>query len=319
MNPNQCIIIGAGISGMSAAQLLRKNGFEVKILEANSRIGGRICPVELQANLLSKEDERKVKPITIQCGANWVHDLRMSNPIYSIVSKENLTLFETHDGDILFSNRTYISDRSYYETHSRPRIYSTEELAQVNSIGSKIENQYYTIRKKLRKQLKASEQHQVSLADTINRAIYRISNEEIMKHEERVVLQDSIQQLLYLHYQFMGFSEGYELNDVSFTRWFDIADEDFEFGEAIICEGTSRIIQPLSESLDITLNCRVTQIDWSELYSIINNHPTTTSTTRTTQQPMIHIHTSNGSIYSTPHVILTPSIGVLQSNSFTFL
>ena len=40
------IIIGAGISGLSAADHLIDNGNDVLILEARDRIGGRIWPEE---------------------------------------------------------------------------------------------------------------------------------------------------------------------------------------------------------------------------------------------------------------------------------
>jgi hypothetical protein len=310
----RCLVVGAGISGLAAAQMLRKNGFQVKILEANSRIGGRICPMDLTANLLPSEEAQEYQPITVQCGANWVHDLRSSNPIYRLVEKEQLTLFDTHDGDHLFGQRSYISDRSHYEAHSTPRIFTPEELSRVNLIGTKMERHYGIIRKRLRK-LKAAQQHQVTLSETIDRAIRRIYSEELSQTEGgagEVVHDPSIQQLLYLHYAFMGFSEGYELNNVSFTRWFDVADEDFEFGEAIICEGTSRLLGPLSESLDIQLNTPISCVDWQELHSSIS------SPTPTAVQPLIHLHTLSGETYSAPHVIITSSVGVLQSGSLSF-
>lgn len=42
MNNNKIVIIGAGLSGLTIAYLLQKKGFEITILEANTRIGGRI-------------------------------------------------------------------------------------------------------------------------------------------------------------------------------------------------------------------------------------------------------------------------------------
>ena len=35
------IVIGAGVSGLSAARLLHQNGFDVLVLEAQDRVGGR--------------------------------------------------------------------------------------------------------------------------------------------------------------------------------------------------------------------------------------------------------------------------------------
>ena len=47
-NYHQFIIIGGGISGLSAASHLAKNGFkDFKLLEARNRLGGRIATMQI--------------------------------------------------------------------------------------------------------------------------------------------------------------------------------------------------------------------------------------------------------------------------------
>lgn len=47
------VVVGAGISGISAASKLIENGFRnVTILEAENRIGGRVCTVPFASNVL---------------------------------------------------------------------------------------------------------------------------------------------------------------------------------------------------------------------------------------------------------------------------
>ena len=47
------VIIGAGASGIAAASRLLENGYsDVTILEAENRIGGRICSVEFGGTLV---------------------------------------------------------------------------------------------------------------------------------------------------------------------------------------------------------------------------------------------------------------------------
>ena len=41
-------IVGAGISGLSAAFELQKSGFEVTILEGSERLGGKILTSEIE-------------------------------------------------------------------------------------------------------------------------------------------------------------------------------------------------------------------------------------------------------------------------------
>ena len=73
------IIIGAGVAGMTAAQELQRNGFEVTILEGLSRVGGRVCPIRLGENY-------------IDTGATWIHYYK-NNPITAFA--------EMHDWEII--------------------------------------------------------------------------------------------------------------------------------------------------------------------------------------------------------------------------
>lgn len=61
------LIIGAGVAGMTAAQHLRKNGFEVTILEGLNRVGGRVAPVSFGEYY-------------IDTGATWIHYYK-GNPL----------------------------------------------------------------------------------------------------------------------------------------------------------------------------------------------------------------------------------------------
>src|SRR5947208_615071 len=69
------IVVGAGISGLAAAEMLHRAGREVVVLEARERIGGRIAtdyslgyPVELGANWIDKVPDSPIISIASAIG-----------------------------------------------------------------------------------------------------------------------------------------------------------------------------------------------------------------------------------------------------------
>ncbi len=74
------IIIGAGVAGLSAANLLRAAGIEVVIVEARDRIGGRTHTLELAG-------------ARVDLGAAWIHG-RRRNPVAAIADALGLATRE---------------------------------------------------------------------------------------------------------------------------------------------------------------------------------------------------------------------------------
>ncbi|XP_060042874.1 spermine oxidase isoform X2 [Erinaceus europaeus] len=79
------VVIGAGLAGLAAAKALLEQGFtDVTVLEASSRIGGRVESV-------------KLGHATFELGATWIHGSH-GNPIYHLAETNGL-LEETTDGE----------------------------------------------------------------------------------------------------------------------------------------------------------------------------------------------------------------------------
>ena len=93
------LVIGAGISGLSAAQVLSKTShFNVKVIEARDRIGGRVATVPM--------GESKTM---VDIGASWIHGIGpgvlgdeekgfwkgQMNPIYNIAKENNFLSSKT--------------------------------------------------------------------------------------------------------------------------------------------------------------------------------------------------------------------------------
>lgn len=91
-------IVGAGFSGLAAAQCLNKANFSPVIFEGRDRTGGRVHTIY--------DEQGKTKEL----GASWVHgrgpgayDLKswkkQMNPIYEICQRHGVETKETWDGD----------------------------------------------------------------------------------------------------------------------------------------------------------------------------------------------------------------------------
>ncbi|KAH7850304.1 hypothetical protein Vadar_030720 [Vaccinium darrowii] len=86
------IVIGGGISGISAARTLQDANIKVLLLESRDRIGGRIhtdysfgCPVDM--------------------GASWLHGVCNENPLAPLIRSLGLTLYRTSgDNSVLYDH-----------------------------------------------------------------------------------------------------------------------------------------------------------------------------------------------------------------------
>lgn len=82
-NGKSVIVIGGGISGLTAAKKLKQNGFNVIVLEAQDKVGGRL---RTDRSLGVAFDE----------GASWIHGTR-GNPITALAKQAGMTTAFTDD------------------------------------------------------------------------------------------------------------------------------------------------------------------------------------------------------------------------------
>lgn len=100
-NQRKVIIIGAGPSGISAARSLHLAGYDPIVLEARSRIGGRMFCTTMYPDLTNDNVEAaRQNSLNIQLGANWIHGLHDDiNPMYTLSKKLGLRLHQTSSDD----------------------------------------------------------------------------------------------------------------------------------------------------------------------------------------------------------------------------
>jgi monoamine oxidase len=82
------IVVGSGVSGLNAASLLKDKGFNVKILEARTRPGGRL-------------HSDKSFGYALDLGAAWIHG-NVNNSVYDLAKQKNINLlkFDYEDMEI---------------------------------------------------------------------------------------------------------------------------------------------------------------------------------------------------------------------------
>ncbi|KAJ7052579.1 hypothetical protein C8F01DRAFT_1170479 [Mycena amicta] len=93
LKPHICVV-GAGISGLRCADVLLSKGFQVTILEARDRIGGRIC----QSDALG---------YTADIGPNWIHawtDSDEPHPIFKLAKDTNTPVHYWNDKELVFDS-----------------------------------------------------------------------------------------------------------------------------------------------------------------------------------------------------------------------
>ena len=84
------LVIGAGISGLAAARQLTQQKYNVLVLEARDRIGGR------------SESEKPWGGVTLDMGASWIHGIR-NNPIHELAQQNKIETFRPTPPSIGFT------------------------------------------------------------------------------------------------------------------------------------------------------------------------------------------------------------------------
>lgn len=83
------VVVGAGVAGLAAAQELAEQGYEVVVVEARDRTGGRVWTYDLDG-----------QPVDL--GASWIHGID-GNPVAQLADEEGIEVVPTdYDDAVLY-------------------------------------------------------------------------------------------------------------------------------------------------------------------------------------------------------------------------
>lgn len=236
------VIVGAGISGLAAAKKLKETGFNVVVLEAQDKVGGRL---RTNRSLGVGFDE----------GASWIHGID-GNPITDLAQQAGMDTFYTED-----------ESRKSYDISGILRSASTYDDA---------EEELYNI-----------------LETMMNSGNATQSFETVFNNLYPAKATDRLWKFLLSTY--ITFDTG-DLNNLSSLLY----DEGEEFGgiEKIATNGYDTIANYLASELNVQLNQRVTNIDYSTAKIKITHNGTTTEC---------------------DYAIVSVPLGVLKANTIEFV
>jgi len=241
-NGKTVIVIGAGISGLAAAKKIKDKGFNVIVLEAQEKIGGRI------------RTDRSLG-IAFDEGASWIHGPK-GNPITNLASQAGADTYLTDDDSlkVFDNNGTAYSD------------------AFLDAQYTQFENALNTVR--------SAGTQTLSFQAVFNSLNPTLENNRLWK---------------YMLSAYLEFDTGGDISSLS-SKYFD-DDEAFSGKDVIVTNGYDKIANVLGQGLDIRLNSRVTEINYTATKSLVK---------------------VNGDSIEADYVIVSVPLGVLKKNSIVF-
>ena len=255
------IVIGAGPAGLAAANLIRAQGGEVVVLEARSRVGGRVhtdretfsAPVDLGASIVTgvSEDPKR------RTGLPWL-GVR-ADPSGVVAKQLGLRLVELRDGCPLYDTKTGEKvSKDMDEKVERIRdLVMDEARSKVDANGESA-----TAESSLGEALKeATESYFLRLVQDDGNDSDDSETHAAVREATAARTGLTERRLLDWHWANLEYGCSAGLNDISLPFW----NQDEQYGgfggaHCMVGEGYSTIMTRLAEDIDIRMDTPVTEI-----------------------------------------------------------
>jgi monoamine oxidase len=212
--PVRVAVVGGGIAGLAAADVLHDRGFEVVVLEARDRIGGRIHTVD-----------------GVDLGAHWIHSTE-GNPIAALARRFNAdTIFV--GGDSTYTggwDHLRLCDADGRTLNPDEKLFS---ILVADEVRDRLDA--------LRRQRAAANLPDLAIRDALALAI------------EGMDLSDEARVAVEWHVALSARDDcAAELDSLSFM-WWDDGYEVYGYGDSVFARGYQVLTTGLAEGLDIRL------------------------------------------------------------------
>lgn len=271
------IVVGAGISGLSAADALTQSGLDVVVLEAKNRTGGRIWTDNTTGVPLDK-------------GASWIHGIKY-NPIFVLKEKYKIDTIPTLPDDDPASHVYYdYNGKKLNETQQKEMDDNFEDFTDYINKTYAYHSTYPS--KKLvldqfvnynlpENSLVITTKGAKSLEDGLND--YYNTTEELEDDKKYRQVAD---------YYFEN-TWAADISEIS-LRHYDMGKEEYNGTEVIFPEGYSQIVKNISGKLDIRTNHVVNKIDYNS--------------------KIISVYVDGNKTFRANYVLVTLPLGVLKDS-----
>uniref|UniRef100_A0A7N0V2Y8 SWIRM domain-containing protein n=1 Tax=Kalanchoe fedtschenkoi TaxID=63787 RepID=A0A7N0V2Y8_KALFE len=310
------IIIGAGSAGLSAARHLQRQGVSVIILEARSRIGGRVytdrsslsVPVDIGASIVTGveadvDSERRPDPSSLICSQLGLE--------FSILNSD-CPLYDTVTGQKVPSDLDETLEDEYNSLLDDMVLLVAQKGQHVMKMSLE-DGLEYVLRKRREAQsgtdirlflqkLRGSCFDSAGVGDDCESPANEKSNDDILNPLERRVMN--------WHFAHLEYGCAALLKDVSLPYW----NQDDVYGgfggaHCMIKGGYSSVVESLAEGLQIRLNQVVTDISYN-----IPDYPGETGH----GPSRVKVFTANGDEFSADAVLVTVPLGCLKAETIKF-
>ena len=310
------IVVGAGPAGLTAARHLQRHGFSVIVLEARSRIGGRVytdhsslsVPVDLGASIITGveadlDTERRPDPSSLVC-AQLGLELTVLNsdcPLYDIVTGQKVPadLDETLEAEYnsLLDDMVLIVAQKGEHAKKMSLEEGLEYALKKHRVPRLASNYTGNEQQNLDKPPLDSEKNIVDGKIIESNG----SIEEVLSPLERRIMD--------WHFAHLEYGCAAMLKEVSLPYW----NQDDVYGgfggaHCMIKGGYSSVVESLGEGLHILLNQVVTDVSYSSKDAGGSG----------SQCKKVKVSTSNGSEFSGDAVLITVPLGCLKAEAINF-